>query len=278
MKHFEKTIKLKKQEIYTQSWSSENTPQALLFIIHGVAEHSSRYQHVAEKFVDQGINVYTMDLPGHGKSSGKRSYIKSFDSCIGIIDYQIQKMKLEYPKTPTFVLGHSMGGSISAYYALKLKPEIDGFILSSSALKIGEDISPLLVKLSGFLSMILPTLPVIKLDSNGLSHDQEVVKNYREDPLNYNGALPVRTGSEINKSIQFNMENANQFIYPILIMHGKADKLSDYRGSEEFFQKISSDDKELKLYDNLYHEMMNEFEKDEVINFIVSWVLEKIDT
>ncbi len=276
MKHFEKTIQIKKQEIYTQSWSSKNPPKALLFIIHGVAEHSGRYKHVAEKFVDQDINVYSIDLPGHGKSSGRRSYIKSFEMCIAIIDYQIQKMKIEHLGVPVFVLGHSMGGSIAAYYALKQKPEINGFIITSAALKVGDDISPLLVKLSGLLSAIIPILPAIKLDDNGLSHDFEVIKDYREDPLNFNGALPVRTGSEINKSIQYNQENAKQFEFPVLLLHGKEDKLADYRGTEKFFNRISSDDKELKLYDKLYHELMNEYEKDEVINLIVSWVLERV--
>lgn len=187
-------------------------------------------------------------------------------------------MKLEHSDIPVFVLGHSMGGAIAANYALKQNPELDGFIITSAALKVGDDISPLLVKLSGILSVIVPWLPAIKLDSNGLSHDTEVVKNYREDPLNFNGALPVRTGAEINESIQFNQENAAKFQYPLLIMHGKEDKLADYRGSEQFFNNVTSEEKELKIYDKLYHELMNEFEKDEIINLIVSWVLRESKT
>jgi len=276
MKHFEKTIKFGKQKIYTKSWSSKNSPKALLFIIHGVAEHLERYQHVAKQCTDQDIYVYSIDLPGHGKSSGKRSYIRRFDSTIAIIDYQIQKMKLEHPGIPVFILGHSLGGSLAANYALKLKPEINGFIITSAALKIGDDISPLLVKLSGFLSAIVPWLPAIKLGSDGLSHDPEIQKDYDTDPLNFRGMLPVRTGSEINKSIQYNQEKADQFKYPVLLMHGELDGMADYRGTEKFFNRISSGDKELKLHKNLFHELLNEYEKEEIINLIVSWILERV--
>ncbi|MBN2282043.1 MAG: lysophospholipase [Candidatus Marinimicrobia bacterium] len=275
MKHFEKTITIQKEKIYTQSWSPEEPPRALLFVLHGVAEHSGRYLHVAEKLVSQGIAVYTMDLPGHGKSSGKRAYIKSFDYAVGIVDYQIRKMKLEFPATPAFFLGHSMGGSLAVFYALKLSPALEGFILTSSALKISSDISPLLVKLSGFFSLIAPKMPVLKLDSQGLSRDPKVIREYNSDPLNFLGKLPVRTGAEINRSISFTMENAGRFNYPVLILHGSEDKLADYRGSETFFQKISSKDKEMKIFDSLYHELLNEYEKEEIIGLISHWILKR---
>ena len=278
MKHFEKTIKFKKHSIYTQSWTSVNSPKALLFIIHGVAEHSGRYEHVAEKMVANDIFVFTCDLPGHGKSSGKRSYIRSFNETLAIIEYQVQKMKFIHPDIPVFILGHSMGGALAANYALKLKPEVNGFIITSAALKIGDDISPLLVKLSGFLSVIVPKLPAIKLASGGLSHDQNIVDNYDSDPLNYRGMLPVRTGSEINKSITYNQENAAEFTYPVLLMHGKEDKLADNRGTVDFHSRISSTDKELKLFEKLYHELLNEYEKDEIIGDIINWILKRVET
>ena len=259
-------------DIFVQIWSPDKTPKALVFIIHGLGEHSSRYQYVAEKFAQENFLVYSFDLPGHGKTSGKRAFIKSFDMCNEIIDKKIQMLKKQYPNIPIIILGHSMGGSIAAYYALKLKPKIDGIILSSAALKISKDISPILIKLSGILGKILPTLPTIKLDSNGLSHNPEVVQKYNDDPLVFSGKIPVRTGAEINRSIKFNQNNASNFKYSILIIHGNQDKLADHHGSIEFYNKISSSNKTLKIYENLYHELMNEYEKDNIIADIIEWI------
>ena len=128
------------------------------------------------------------------------------------------------------------------------------------------------MKLSGLFGKLFPKLPTIKLDSQGLSHDSKVVEKYNNDPLVYSGKIPARTGAEINRSVKFNQAHAAEFDYPVFMIHGNRDKLADFRGSEEFFVKISSRQKEIKIYDGLYHELMNEYEKDDVIKDIISWL------
>ncbi len=259
-------------KIFTQFWEPDNAVHAIVVIIHGLGEHSSRYQYIAEQFCKENIMVYSFDLPGHGKSAGKRAFIKSFDICNVIIDDQVKILKQNFPGIPIILLGHSMGGAITAYYALKKKPEISGIILSSAALKISTDISPVLVKLSGIIGKIFPTLPTIKLDSTGLSHRYEIIEEYNNDPLVYSGGIPARTGAEINRSIKYNQANAEKFNYPVLLIHGNQDKLADYHGSMEFHSKISSENKTIKIYKGLYHELMNEVDGDKVIRDLLDWI------
>jgi len=263
--------------IFTQSWRPEQYKNAIVFIIHGLGEHSARYHYVAQKFVNAGFQVSTLDLPGHGRTPGGNAYICSFDFCIDIIHNRIKQLKSENLDVPVFILGHSMGGALAAYYALKLKPEIDGFVLSSAALKISEDIAPVLVKLSGIVGRLFPKLPTITLNSDGLSHDPAVAEEYRQDPLVYSGKIPARTGAEINRSVKYNQKHAAGFDYPVLMIHGSEDQLADVRGSKTFFQKIASGEKELKIYEGLYHELMNEYEKDGVIADIITWINKRIE-
>ena len=267
--HFKKY----KTSIFFQLWQPETETELVLVIIHGIGEHSSRYHHIAEKFTKNKIKVFSIDLPGHGNSSGKRAYIKSYDFFIEIIDSQVKYIKSEHPDIPVIILGHSMGGSLAVYYALKMQPDVNGFILSSPALHSNPDIKPILLKLSGFVSTLLPWLPILQLDSQYISHDQNIVTNYNSDPLVYHGKLPARTCSEINKSIKFNQSNAEQFEYPVFIIHGSGDKLTDCQGSQQFYDNISSLDKNIKIYDGLYHELMNEFEKNEIIDDLLNWVM-----
>ncbi len=259
-------------KLFTQYWEPDNATRAIVMVIHGLGEHSSRYQYIAEQFCKEEIMVYSFDLPGHGKSAGKRAFIKSFDICNVIIDKQINLLKQNFPNIPIILLGHSMGGAITTYFALKMKPDLEGIILSSAALKISGDISPLLVKLSGIIGKLLPTLPTIKLDSTGLSHRYEIIEEYDNDPLVYSGGIPARTGAEINRSIKYNQANAEKFNYPVLLIHGDQDRLADYHGSLEFHSKISSENKTIKLYKGLYHELMNEVNGDKIIGDLLDWI------
>jgi alpha-beta hydrolase superfamily lysophospholipase len=164
-----------------------------------------------------------------------------------------------------------MGGAIVTLFAMTRKPDVKGLILSGPALKISDDISPLLVRLSSIIGKVLPKLPTIKLDSSGISRDPEVVKRYDNDPLVYRGGIPARTGAEITgatRKIQAEMETIT---LPLLILHGTDDRLADPEGSKELYQRVQSKDKTLKLYEGYYHEVMNEPEKELVLADIVEW-------
>ena len=259
-------------KLYEQYWEPEKEAKAIVLIIHGYAEHSNRYIHVADFLTANGYIVASFDLRGHGKSEGPRTYINSFSEYIDDLNKFILRVKSKYENTPMFLLGHSMGGAIVALLSLSLKEDVKGIIFSSPALKISDEISPFLVKISGIIGKLFPKLPTIKLDSNALSRDKEIVKKYHDDPLVYNGGIPARTGSEINKTIKIIQNQMNVISVPLLIIHGTQDKLSDPEGSKLLYNRVSSTDKKLKLYDGLYHELMNEPEKEQVLQDIVDWL------
>ena len=262
------------EKLYLQGWEPEFDPRATVFLVHGLGEHSGRYTHVAEHFVSHGIAVYTFDGRGHGKSSEPRptAYFESFSHYLEDLDDLFKKMQGYVGDIPCFMLGHSMGGAMVAHYAIFQQPTVAGILLSGASLLPGEDISPVVIKAAKFLSKITPKFNVSKVNSSAISKDPEVVKAYDSDPLVVHKGIPARTGAELLKMMRQVQDNMEDFALPVLIMHGTVDKITNIDGSKMLYERSFSTDKTLKLYNSLYHEILNEPEQDQVLDDIINWI------
>jgi acylglycerol lipase len=262
-------------KLFKQSWTAV-APVADVVLIHGYTDHSGRYEVPAKALNEQKINVHTFDLRGHGKSEGLTAYVSSFDEYLDDLHHFIQQLKAVSGNV--FLLGHSMGGLIAAKYLLK-HPETKckGVILSSPALKQKENTPPALIKISMLLSFLWPKLTTsIKLDTQFLSRDQQVIDNYVNDPLVYKKGAKARFLGELMKSMNTVQEQFPSFHFPVLILHSSIDKLTNPKGSELMMNSIQSTDKTFKLIPNLYHELLHEPEKEEIVNTIVSWIKDRL--
>lgn len=258
--------------LFEQRWQPAKEPKAIIIIIHGYAEHSGRYAHVADYFANHGYAVETFDLRSHGKSDGKNTFIRSFNDLFSDVDLFLKRVNERHPNQKLFLLGHSMGGTIVTLFAITRKPDVKGIMLSGATLKLSESISPFLVRISAVIGALVPKLATIKIDSNAISRDPEVVKKYDTDPLIYRGGILARTGAEFNRAIKLIQGQMELVTLPLLIMSGTADRLSDPEGSKQLYERAQTSDKTLKLYDGFYHEVMNEPEKETVLSDIVSWL------
>lgn len=246
-------------------------PKAQLLILHGYTEHCRRYDQVAEEAMSIGFNVIRYDHRGYGRSEGKRAYVHSFQEYIDDLKIIIAQHIDE--DLPLFIAGWSMGGLILTSYIIEEGDQnIAGALFFSSALKISEDISPFLQKISGVLSILVPWLKTIKLESDFLSRDSQVIQDYLNDPLVYKKGTYARTGGEMLKYTKLIQDKFNKISCPILVLHGTGDKLTDYRGSMKLFENASSEDKELKLFEGWYHELCNEPEKEKVFKIMKEWM------
>jgi len=257
--------------IFERTWLAKH-PKGIVIITHGVAEHSGRYEHVAQALVADGYTVVAYDLRGHGRSSGKRNYVNSFQDYLADLSLVLGRARERHAGLPVFLFGHSMGGGIVTLFVIQNQPDVCGLVLSAPSVKISDDISPLLQKVSGLLSVLAPKLPAIKLNSADISRDPAIVAAYDSDPLNYRGGILARTGAEILKATRLISAGSASITLPILIMHGTADKLADVSGSKELYAAVAADDKTLKLYDGLYHEILNEPEQDQVKADLLAWL------
>ena len=264
--------KLDVSRLYYQYWMPEHSPKALLLLIHGLGEHSSRYHPMANYFVERGFGVYALDHKGHGKSNGTAGFIDRFSDYQDGVSALFNVIKQEHPQIPVFLVGHSMGGLISAQFLLHHQVCFSGCILSAPAIIPADDPTTLQQVIIKLLSQYLPRLGVIRLDANGVSRDPEVVENYISDPLVYHGKLSARLAYELFTAMDTLIANAESIVIPMLIMHGKADSLAAVEGSELLHNRIGSIDKSLLLYNNLFHEIFNEPEQGQVFADMEKWL------
>ena len=273
MKHQEGFFKgVRDANIYFQSWLPESEPRAVLLIVHGLAEHSGRYRNVVDHFVPLGYAVYGIDHLGHGKSDGKRVYVERFNDYTNTLKVYFDMIHGWQPDKPIFLVGHSMGGLISAVYLLDHQAELAGAVLSGAAVKVPNNITPAILLVGKMLSALIPRYGLIGLDVDGVCRDPVVVQAYVSDPLVHTGKTTARLAAEMLKAMQTISGQAAKITLPIIIVQGSADKLIDPAGAQMLYDAVSSADKEIRIYDGLYHEVFNEPEHDKVLRDIEIWL------
>ena len=258
-------------QLYWQGWLPDGEPKGILLIAHGLAEHCGRYAHVGEALAERGYAAYAIDHRGHGKSGGKRTLIDSIDQTVADLHAFAATMAGNHPGVPVFLLGHSMGGAIAYAYALKHQGELEGLVLSAPAVVI-EGVNPVTLAMGRILSRIAPGAGVVQLDGTAVSRDPEVVKRYDSDPLNYRGKVAARTAAELVDLAGAAPERLREITVPLLVFQGTADRLVPVKAAHLVHEKAGSVDKTLKTYEGLYHETLNEPEKDQVIATLLDWL------
>jgi alpha-beta hydrolase superfamily lysophospholipase len=257
MKHKEGNFKgYKDFNLYYQCWLPEGSPKAVLLVAHGFAEHSGRYGNLVNYFVPKGYAVYALDHRGHGRSEGERVQVEQFTDYLTDLKTFFDLARKENPNKKIFLVGHSMGAAISTAYAVKYQKELAGLILSGG----------------GIAASDAPTPPRTgrPLDASILSHDKAVVDAYVNDPLVYHGPIPGRHAmAEMSKQLP---EQVPAIKLPILIMAGAAAPTGDGARSKALYEAVGSEDKTLKLYEGLYHEIFNEPEYPRVMADIEAWL------
>ncbi len=265
MRHGETTLASKGASLFTQWWLPDGELRAVVAIVHGYAEHSGRYAQTAADLVARGYAVEAVDLRGHGRSSGGRVQVESYEDYLNDVDAFLERVRAVHGGKRLFLLGHSMGGGVVTSYIIDRKPALDGVILSGAAMLARREEPP-----AGGPPPAPPRSG--PLPAGTISRDPAVVAAYENDPLVYRGAPPDRSGVVWGDAYRRVQEGMAGIAYPLLILHGTDDKLVPFRGSVQLNETACSADKTLKLYEGLYHEVLNEPERDQVVSDVVAWL------
>jgi alpha-beta hydrolase superfamily lysophospholipase len=247
----------------------ENT-KAVVILVHGLGEHIQRYNHWADLFKKEGIGFAGVDLPGHGRSDGRRGNIRSYKLLGEMLDILIKTTLRTFPGIPVFIYGHSLGGGIVLEYLIKKNPKIKGAIVTSPWLRLSFEPSKMKIMMASVMKYLLPGL----IQPSGLivshiSHDGNVVEKYERDPL-VHGKISVSLFHGAMSAARYSLEHASELKVPTLLIHGSDDLICSPDGSREFVSKNSKT--ELKIWDGGYHELQNEPFKDEVFKYIINWM------
>jgi len=273
MEHIEGNFKgVRDANIYYQAWLPEGEAKAVLLVVHGLGEHSGRYKNVVDHFVPLGYAVYGLDHIGHGKSEGKREIVARFEDFTDTLTIFYKLVTGWQPGKPVFLLGHSMGGLIATCYLLDHQADFKGAVISAPAIKIAESITPTTITLSKILSKLAPGMGMLALDASNICHDPQVVSAYVNDPLVFHAKTPARLAAEMLRGMLRVDAEVSKISLPFIVVQGSEDKLVDPRGAQMLYDRASSTDKTIKVYEGLYHEVFNEPERARVLADVETWL------
>lgn len=258
------------EKVFYRNWKAKYDPKALVIIVHGLNSHSGYYKNFAEVLNQSNYEVFAMDLLGRGNSQGERYYIPDFNIIINDIDKMVNVAKAAYQNLPVFILGHSAGGVFADLYALHHQHKLKGLISESFAFQLpAPGFALFFIKM---LAYIIPHKKLIQLKNEDFSRDMAVVDKMNNDVLLISEKQPAKTMQQLlhaGKVLKKGMKIIN---LPLLIIHGTADKATNYEGSRYFYDNVTSEDKELKLYEGHYHDLLNDYDKEIVTQDIIDWL------
>lgn len=265
-------------ELSLYRWAGAAPVRATVALLHGLAEHAGRYAPLAERLNAARIELVAVDLRGHGRSPGERTWIARFDEYL--LDAQALIGAAAREGVPLFLMGHSMGGTVAALFAIERLAAFDrevhpvaGLVLSSPALAPGKDVARWMLAASRIVSRLWPRYQAMKIEPALLSRDRGVVEANRADPLVHHAGIPARTGAEILAAMARIEQGRSSLRLPVYVYHGTADQLTEPEGSRAFAARVGSIDRTLTLYENAYHETMNDVDRDSVIEALKQWIL-----
>lgn len=257
-------------QVHLHIWRPSTPAKAIIVICHGVNAHGGHYRGAAEQFAADGFAVYALDLRGRGASEGERFFVRAADDYVHDLALTIEHAKSQEPGLPVFLLGHSAGGVVSSLYALDNQASLAGFICESFALHVyAPDWALGLLKA---LSKLMPRAPVLKLPLKDFTRDPDWLRVLEADPLIAGERQPCATVAALARGGDRLTANFDRVTLPLLILHGDIDKVTRPSGSLLFHARAGSADKTLKIYEGHVHDLLNDLDKDVVMNDIKAWV------
>jgi acylglycerol lipase len=258
--------------LHTESWQPDDdaaTVRGVVVIVHGLGEHSGRYDHVGDRLAREGFVAHALDHRGHGRSEGPREVIDTA-AVVADVDRLVDAAVAAHPGVALFVLGHSLGGMIAVAYAIAHGPRLTGLILSGPLAQL--DAPAALQRIVRGLAAVAPRTPTIALDAALVSRDPAVLAAYRADPLVHHGRIPAITVAEISRTTAGFPDAVSAITVATLILYGTADGLCPPAGSVMLGERIGAADLTIRAYDGLYHEVLNEPERETVLGDLVGWL------
>lgn len=254
-------------ELFYQTWTPDKIRGTLL-LTHGLAEHSECYHHVAKELSEDGWRVVAWDLRGHGRSEGKRGFVKQFSNFMADLENLMEMVvlgKMAAKPSSLVMFGHSMGGLISTRFLQTRHPEVAALCLSSPALGLSAKVPKLKEALAHVAVRWVPTLTMYnEIKYEDLTRDEEMLKSHHKDTLRHDKISPgLFLGMVENFTIA--ITEPGEIKCPVLMQLSGDDRLVSTEASREFFEHLPNKNKDLHTYPDSLHEIFNDRDRGRAI-------------
>ncbi len=262
------------RSLLRRSWLAPE-PERALVMVHGLAEHSGRYDQLGAWFARRGCAVLAYDQRGHGESAGRRGHVRSFDDLLDDLAIFLELVRSEHPALPLFLAGHSMGGLVVTAFVRERHPDLIAVVVSGATLALPASFSSGKIVAVRLLRRLLPRLALdAGLDPAGLSRDPEVMRRYVDDPLVFS-RVTVSMAVEMLSAMERSARGGAAVALPMLLLHGAEDPICLPSGSTSFRDSLLGPGHELRIYPGLRHEIFNEPEREEIFSELLEWIRER---
>jgi len=250
--------------------------RANVLLTHGFAEYAERYvpryHGLVPKLTALGFDVYGWDMRGHGRSPGARGVANLREA---VTDHRAARRVLSAQNKPTFLFGHSLGGLVTAASVADHGNDVAGVVLSAPALLISAPAH--LRAIAGLVAAFAPGARLAPpLDADGLTRIPEEAQAYRTDPMVSDPRVPALTGATAISVAEHAWTQYPQWKTPVLVLHGEKDTATDPQGSKRFYEMIAARDKQLELYPEGRHELLNDLDRDAAWSAISAWLSARV--
>jgi acylglycerol lipase len=261
--------------VFSRDWQPSGAPRGAIALVHGLGEHSGRYERVAARFTEAGYAVWAIDLRGHGQSPGARGDTR-FAPALEDIDALVARCGASGAGVPVFLYGHSLGALLGVLWLLERPAApVSGAVVSAIGLHSALREQAVKVRLARVLGKLTPKMRLKSgIDPATLSRDPEVVEAYRRDKLVHDTAS-LGFALDGLETIDAIVARAAQLTVPLLLIHGGEDTVAYPSGAREL-AALAPELTTLRVYDGLFHEIHNEPEQEQVLTDVLAWLEPRI--
>ena len=261
-------------------WWERDAARAQVLIVHGLAEHIGRYEHVAATLTAQGFACAGIDCRGHGRSGGRRGHVSSFDEYLADVATLREAAQVRHPGRPIFLLGHSQGGLVALLSSLSDSEHLAGCIVTAPMLEVHPSTRPAapLRALASLAARVSPTISLpAGLDATLISRDPRVVEAYVGDPFVFRRVTAGWYVASLRAMAEV-WRLAPQLAVPLLAMSAGADQLTNPEAVRRWVSLAGGPGARAVAWPGLRHEILNEPEREEVLERVVAWLREQVDS
>ncbi len=249
-------------KVFVRRWDTAD-PKRIVVLVHGIGEHSGRYEHVAERLAVDGAIVHAPDHHGHGHSEGERGLVDDVEAIVDDLTRVLERAKSGQPELPVAMVGHSLGGLIATRFVQRGNHGLSALVLSSPFIGGNPAFEGLLA---------VDPFPDVPIDTALLSRDPIVGELYANDPLVYHGPI-ARTSLETLFAAVAAVRSGPSFgSLPTLWIHGEQDALAPIEVTRPVIEQLRGDELEELVYPGARHEVLNETNRDEVLDEVARFL------
>ena len=260
--------------LLARAWTAAQPPLASVLVVHGIGEHSGRYETLAGDLSSAGVSVYAYDHRGHGRSEGRRGHVAHFTDYLDDLERVVAWARSSArPPQRLFLLGHSLGGLIVLHAVARRAALAEGIMLSSPACALAVAVPVWKDALGKVASVVWPALAMHRTRADGeyLSHDPAVGPAYVADPL-VHFRITARCYTEVRARMDGVRRAAAAIRLPALVFQAGDDHLVDAQATRAMVEALASTDKRLVWLEGWYHEVFNETGRAQVIEQTIRWL------